>query len=159
LKGLDRVGGFKVDLASAYPYAMQFLPSMAGGHWEKLEDKAAIDLTRTPKKIFDSCILSIFRVRFNFYVDASWYPLPFRLANGTILYPRMGYGYYMRDDLLNAIDWCRKYKIPIKNALIIEEANFFHPAEDAVCPFNLIPDIYDKRIEFDKRDPKGTGRA
>jgi hypothetical protein len=61
--------------------------------------------------------------------------------------------------LLNAIDWCRKFKIPIKTALIIEEANLFHPAPDAVYPFTLIAEIYDKRIEFDKRDPKGPEQA
>jgi hypothetical protein len=159
LKGYyNKAAGYQIDLASAYPYAMQSLPSMVGGRWEKIEDKKARDLTRT-KRIFDSSILSIYRVRFNFYTDASFYPLPVRLPNGVILYPRIGYGYYMRDDLLNAIDWCRTYRIPIKIALIIEEANLFHPAVDAPYPFTLIADIYDKRIEFDKRDPKGPEQA
>jgi hypothetical protein len=78
------------------------------------------------------------------------------LPDGVILYPRMGYGYYMRDDVLSAMDWCKKFKIPIERAVIVEEANFFHPAENAVqVPFVLLQDIYAKRIEFDKRDPKG----
>jgi hypothetical protein len=39
LKGwYNKATGYQIDLASAYPYAMQFLPSMLGGHWEKLKD-------------------------------------------------------------------------------------------------------------------------
>lgn len=85
-------------------------------------------------------------IRFNFYMDAPFYALPYRLSESTILYPRMSSGYYIRDDVLNAIDWCRKFKVPIDKALIVEEANFFHPAENAGCPFVLLADIYAKRI-------------
>lgn len=77
------------------------------------------------------------------------------MPDSVILYPRMGYGYYMRDDVFDAFDWCRKHKIPIEKAVIIEEANFFHFAENAPYPFTLLADIYLKRIEFDKKDPKG----
>ena len=66
----------------------------------------------------------------------------------------------MRDDVLNAFDWCRKYKIPVEKAVIVEEANFFHPAGNAVAvPFAILRDVYAKRIEFDKRDPKGPEQA
>jgi hypothetical protein len=72
----------------------------------------------------------------------------------------MGSGYYIRDDVLNAIDWCRKFKVPIDKPLIVEKANFFHPAPDAAfVPFALIVDIFMKRIEFDKKDPKGPEQA
>ena len=56
-------------------------------------------------------------------------------SNNVILYPRAGYGNYMRDDVLNALDWCRKYKIPIEKAVIMEEANFFHPARRTLSGF------------------------
>jgi hypothetical protein len=158
LKGYSKSLGYQIDLASAYPYAMQFLPSMAGGRWEKwnADDDATKHLLNklTRKTVEKSCILSVFRVRFNFYSDAPSYPLPYRMKDGTILYPRMGYGY--------AFDWCRKNKIPTERAVIIEEANFFHPAPEAVQavkegkgPFALLKDVFDKRIEFDKADPKG----
>ena len=148
LKGYFKKPAYQYDLASAYPYAMQSLPSMKGGHWKKCE-------TATPKEIERSCILSIFRVKFCFYVDAPFYPLPFRLHDGVILYPRTGNGFYMRDDVLTAIAWCKKFKVPVEKALIIEEANFFHPAKDAVYLFKPIAVAYMKRIEFDKKDPKG----
>jgi hypothetical protein len=91
------------------------------------------------KTIEQSCILSIFRVRFNFYADAPFYGLPYRLPDSVILYPRMACGQYVRDDVLNAFDWCKKYKIPIEKAVTIEEANFFHPTPDAVAvPFGRL---------------------
>jgi hypothetical protein len=154
-----REPGYQVDLANAYPYDMQFMPSMAGGWWEKwYEQSLTCQIDQEDNRA--SCILSIFRVRFNFYVDAPFYALPYRLPDNAILYPRMGYGYYMRDDVLNALDWCKKYKIPVDKAVIIEEANFFHPAPDAVqVPFALLQDIYVKRIEFDKKDPKGPEQS
>ena len=34
-KGYMRKPGYQIGLANAYPYAMQFLPRMAGGRWEK----------------------------------------------------------------------------------------------------------------------------
>ena len=136
---------------SAYPYAMQFLPSMKEGRWEKTGQLK----TFTQKQIEQSCILSIFRVTFCFYKEAPFFPLPYRLADGVILYPKVGSGYYMRDDLLAAIAWCKKFKVSVSKALIIDEANFFHPAKDAGCPFVPISDAYMRRIEFDKKDPKG----
>jgi len=67
-KGYMHEPGYQLDLANAYPYGMQFLPRMAGGHWEKWDvtNPALSKLTR--KTVEQSCILSIFRVRFNFYV-------------------------------------------------------------------------------------------
>jgi hypothetical protein len=141
---------------------MQLVPSMTRGHWEKLEGEAARELTKRPgiERIEQSCILSIYRVRFNFYADAPFYALPYRLPDSVILYPRMGSGYYVRNDVLNAIDWCRKFKIPIEKASIVEEANVFHPSAIAMPgPFALIADIYAKRIEFDKKDPKGPEQS
>jgi len=138
---------------------MQFLPSMTGGHWEKWDADNPLLNKLTRKTVEQSCILSIFPVRFNFYADAPFYALPYRQADGVILYPRMGYGYYARDDVLNAFDWCKKFKIPIEKAVIVEEANFFHPAKDAVqIPFALLEDIYAKRIEFDNAIQKGRSK-
>jgi hypothetical protein len=77
------------------------------------------------------------------------------LPDDVILYPKTGSGYYMRDDVLAAIAWCKKFKVPVEKALVIEEANFFHPAPDAGYLFAPIAEAYMKRIEFDKQDSKG----
>jgi hypothetical protein len=42
----------------------------------------------------------------------------------------------MRDDVLSAMDWCRKCKIPIERAVIVAEANFFHPTAEAISALN-----------------------
>ena len=65
-----------------------------------MEGEAARELIKHPKQIEQSCILSIYRIRYNFYADAPFYAVPYRLPDGVILYPRMGAGYYMRDDVL-----------------------------------------------------------
>ena len=157
-KGLFDYTTFNYDLASAYPYAMQSLPSMRGGRWER-ETYPSGDIF---KRIEASCILSIFRVAFAFPIKTPFYPLPYRIADGSILYPQIGEGFYMRDDLLAAIDYCRKYKINPASAVIIKEANWFYPTDEASndvkngrAPFAPIAAAFDKRIEFDQKDPDG----
>src|ERR1700730_4349255 len=99
-KGYMNTPGYQVVEASAYPYGMQFLPRMAGGRWEKWDKAKVAQLKRMTRKTIE-------------------HPLPYRLPDSVILYPRMGYGYHIRDDVLNALDWCKKYKIPIEKAVTI----------------------------------------
>jgi hypothetical protein len=55
LKGYFKKPAYQYDLASAYNYAMQFLPSMTGGHWEKFAPEIILDApikqAATPKEI------------------------------------------------------------------------------------------------------------
>jgi len=202
-KGFFKNTTFNYDLASAYPYAMQFLPSMRGGRWEREQSDFSVrqshidrfkkvalalnidrieDLPFYPreqpdfsfkqsrvdmlKRIETSSILSIFKVKFCFKTDASFYPLPYRTHNGSILFPRIGFGYYMRDEVLTAIAWCKKFKEDAANALVIEEVNWFHPSDEAERdlkegrgPFAPVADAFLKRIEFDKNDPGGPEQS
>ena len=202
LKGFLLNTTYNYDLASAYPYAMQFLPSMCGGHWERtnsllrpIDSKKeaffsllqgdsdaktfvlgknnvaiggsdAVPCKETDRDILkriETCsILSIFKVKFCFKTVAPFYPLPYRMKNGAILFPSAGYGYYMRDDILAAIVWCKKFKEDAANAIVIEEANWFHPSAEAERdlkegrgPFVPIAEAFQKRIDFDKIDPGG----
>ncbi len=163
-KGFFRNTTFNYDLTSAYRYAMQSLPSMAGGRWKREVPDLSTRQFRVDifKRIEVSSILSIFRVSFGFATDAPFYPLPYRTGNDCILFPQIGHGYYMRDDLLAAVAWCKKFKIDPTNALVIEEANWFHPSDEAErdlkngCgPFAPVAEVFLKRIEFDKKDPGG----
>ncbi len=163
-KGFFKNTTFNYDLASAYPYAMQSLPSMRDGRWEREQPDYSIGHCRVDilKRIETSSILSIFKVKFCFKADAQFYPLPYRTRNGPILFPRIGFGYYMRDHLLAAIAWCKKFKEDAANALVIEEANWFHSSDEAESdlkigrgPFAPVANAFLKRIEFDKNDPGG----
>jgi len=164
VKGTYNYPAWQYDLSSAYPYAMQFLPSMRGGRWEQETPDTALKSQRDTllKRIERCSILSIFKVRFEFYKPAPFYPLPYRLENGCILYPQTGYGYYMRDDVLAAIAWCHKFGVSPQKALIVEVANWFHPSEEAEKdlregrgPFAPVAEAFKMRLEFDKKDPNG----
>jgi hypothetical protein len=157
-KGLIDYNTYNNDLASAYPYAMQSLPSMRGGRWEREKWPS----NNIFERIEAACRLSIFKVSFNFPIKAPFYPKPYRTADGLIIFSSAGEGFYMRDDVLSAIYFCQKYKIDPATALRVEEANWFHPTAEALDdlangrgPFAPIAAAFDKRIEFDQKDPGG----
>jgi hypothetical protein len=115
---------------------MQFMPSMTGKHWEKWDADNPLLNKLTRKTVEQSCILSIFRVRFNFY--AAKYQLKKRSSKR-----RMS---SIRRALSPSPPRPKGRERRAKDARV--------PNAVAV-PFAMLEDIYTKRIEFDKKDPKG----
>ncbi len=93
----------------------------------------------------------MFKVKFNFpkyekyhpdpgrAVFIPFYPLPYRLKGGGIIYPAYGYGWYMLDDVLAMITWLERFvpqypdrprKEQKETAVMIEETLLFHAATD-----------------------------
>lgn len=71
------------DINSAYPNHFRYLPSLAGGTWRKY--------TRgTPS----GELFSLVHVVYHFLPGLPFYPLFYREANGSILYPERGSGWY-----------------------------------------------------------------
>lgn len=66
------------DVRSAYPAAMTALPCLAHGRW--------VHQTRLPRQDATACI----RYRITDIGDRVWGPLPCRLPDGTICWPRAG---------------------------------------------------------------------
>jgi DNA polymerase type B, organellar and viral len=83
-KSIMMFGGREYKAALTFPERLQLIPRR-------------VDIL---KRIETCSILSIFKVKFDFKIVAPFYPLPYRTRSGSILFPRKGYGYYMRDHVL-----------------------------------------------------------
>jgi hypothetical protein len=111
-QGYARDGAFVYDLKSAYPAEMQHLPSMINGHvrhWSITDHRTGLDWG----EVETSSKISAFFIRWRlpvFYVDRSsgevrgvpFFPLPYRLKGGGILFCSEGSGWYMRDEAIAA---------------------------------------------------------
>lgn len=111
-QGYSEAGAFVFDLKSAYPAEMQDLPSMIGGrvrHWNVRDNPTGLDW----REVETSSKISAFFIRWRlppFYVDRTsgevhgvpFFPLPYRLKGGGILFCSEGSGWYMRDEAIAA---------------------------------------------------------
>ncbi len=111
-QGYSEAGAYVFDLKSAYPAEMQELPSMIGGrvrHWNIKDNPLGLDW----REVETSSKISAFFIRWRlppFYVDRTsgevrgvpFFPLPYRLKGGGILFCSEGSGWYMRDEAIAA---------------------------------------------------------
>lgn len=71
---------YAYDIASAYPYAMSLIPCMAHGKWRL-------------RKRWSGNMTAVVRYRLRAAKDCgAWGPLPYRLADGNIVFPRSSPG-------------------------------------------------------------------
>jgi hypothetical protein len=118
---LESASLFVYDIASAYPAGTVELPSMKGGKWSKGGYIAIRSLKSLRAEIERASMLSMFKIKFAFpkyekyHTDVGkavfipFYPLPYRCKGGGIIYPALGHGWYMRDDVLAMIAWLEKF--------------------------------------------------
>jgi hypothetical protein len=107
------------DIKSAYPSEMQELPSMIGGRfrdWNISDHSRGLDW----REVETASKISVFFIRWRlppFYVDREtgetrgvpFFPLPYRLPGGGILFSSEGCGWYMRDEAIAAKRWLEKF--------------------------------------------------
>jgi hypothetical protein len=122
-QGVLTTGGYVYDIRGAYPSEMPRLESMIGGsfrHWEM--DLGIMNWSRMLgwEQVENSSKISSFFVTWSlppFYVDKAtgvvrgvpFFPLPYRLPGGGILFPSRGCGWYSRDDIIGAKRWLEKF--------------------------------------------------
>jgi len=118
-QGYSEAGVFVYDLKSAYPAEMQELPSMIGGrvrHWNIKDNPTGLDW----REVETSSKISAFFVRWRlppFYVDRAsgevrgvpFFPLPYRLKGGGILFCSEGSGWYMHEEAIAAKRWLETF--------------------------------------------------
>jgi hypothetical protein len=118
-QGYSEAGAYVYDLKSAYPAEMQELPSMIGGpvrHWNIKDNPLGLDW----RDVEASSKISAFFIRWRlppFYVDRAtgqvrgvpFFPLPYRLPGGGILFCSEGSGWYMRDEAIAAKRWLETF--------------------------------------------------
>ena len=128
------------DIASAYPYAMTFLPCLACGAWRHVEG---------PRIMTDISKAALACIRFEVKPRSvaerhamAWAPLAFRDENGSICYPLNFNGWAWKPEVLSAmLGW--------PGLVAIHEAWVYDKKCDHT-PFGFMPDIYRRRVAIGK---------
>jgi len=126
------------DISSAYPHHASLLPCLQHSRWYKAKSERVLE--RSEFAIvggeIDRCM-------------ADWGPLPVRLRNGSIVFPRCGArGYWYRDEWLQARSW-PKSRLKFDHAFVLR-------AECECVPFKFLVDVFRERIRVGKNS--GAGR-
>ena len=159
------------DIASAYPSACVDLPSTRDGTWSHVEKAVFLKndgLERLKAIVANANVLSMFCVQWAFPIDRKparrrqpakpfpFFPLPYRMGRGAILFPSAGKAWIMRDELLGALEWIETF-FPSETArraipvFMVREQWLFSPANDEK-PFAFIRDLYALRAKTPKTD-------
>lgn len=126
------------DISSAYPYHATRLPCLQHSRWYKVRSEKALE--DVPYAIVGG---SIERCK------ADWGPLPVRLRNGSIVFPRSGArGYWYRDEWLQARGWPES-RLKFDHAYVLR-------SECHCQPFRFLNDVFAERIRVGKNT--GAGR-
>lgn len=129
---------FGYDISSAYPYHASTLPCLQHSRWYRVKRERALE-TSTDAIVggeIDRCA-------------ADWGPLPVRLRNGSIVFPRGGArGYWYRDEWLQARSWS-KTRLRFDHAYVLR-------CECECQPFRFLVDVFAERIRVGKNT--GAGR-
>lgn len=115
LRGLINCPIYQYDINSAYPNACRFLPS--------LHDKEWIFLPKTKLKQLEKDHFALLNVEWKLPYETRVGPLPFRLNDNTIIFPRSGKGWYHNIEVQTAIK--KGYKIKILEAWVLPKPYLF----------------------------------
>lgn len=154
-----RAGHFRgpvwgIDINSAYPDAIRYLPSLSEGRW--------VTNTRVSKPYlygvyhchWDAEKLGIVRVEGNARYTELAMPLFHRTSKGTILFPIETKGWYWGPEVLALL---QNYPDAIeKGALVIDKGYEFVDWE--TLPFTFVEDMYNERAEM-KRNKQASEKA
>lgn len=136
LTGYSSENVYEYDINSAYPWALQDVPSLAGGRWVThtgYHDPGTDFVLHYV--VFTGHINNVNRP----------YPLPFRKQDGNVSFPRHVVGWYWGPEVAVA----QKYVDQYGGSLAVQETRVFYPVTD-VRPFAFIGPIYKLRLALKK---------
>ena len=127
------------DISSAYPYHASQLPCLEHGQWEPVSKERKI----TGRNVVHALVRGHIRD-----AEGDWGPLPVRLPNATIVFPRAGAsGWWWRDEWLAAREGWKG--LQFESAYVLRK-------ECDCKPFEFIPAIFELRKQVGK--DTGAGR-
>jgi len=124
---------YGADIASAYPYHARSLPCLAHGTWERVLDEGRAD----------AASVALYRYAVTDVGERSWGPLPCRMPDGSILYPRGGWSGWA---------WASEYRAAQRGWSGVHwggEAWVWHAGCDHQ-PFSGILPMYRERVKLGK---------
>jgi len=137
--GLIRGPVYAYDISSAYPYHASQLPCLEHGRWVRVTRERAL----TGKE----CAHALVHGHVH-HAPGDWGPLPVRLANGSIVFPRSGAsGWWWRDEWLAAREgWPKGLKFD--HAYVLRR-------ECDCKPFDFLPQLFAHRRAVGKESGEG----
>ncbi len=145
---LGRIVGpvYGIDINSAYPYALTFVPTLKeGGFWQHVDSPPA-----------DTSTFGVYRIRYcdPRYVSRNYgfpqrsdkfHPFPHRTKRGQITYPAITEGWYWTPEVRAAMDNCPEL-------VEVYEGYEWRPASDEYPWRIVLNDLYEKRQAFKKNN-------
>ena len=125
------------DIVSAYPAALEHLPSMEGTWLTGL---------RSP--------WALYRVRFAFPKDLPWYPLPYRTSTGAVLFPQTGEGIYCVPEFAAASAFVDRFGGFLDSEAVLS----FVPDDEGARPFGFVREVFEERARC-KREGNAAEKA
>lgn len=120
------------DISSAYPYHASQLPCLQHSRWVRVKRERTLE----------NCVDAIVGGEID-RCNADWGPLPVRLRNGTIVFPRSGArGYWYRDEWLAARGWPNS-RLKFDHAYVLR-------CECECQPFKFLIDVFHERVRVGK---------
>lgn len=125
---------FGYDITSAYPYHASRLPCLEHGRWTRVRSERKLEADGVVHALVCG---SIERCK------ADWGPLPVRLQNGSIVYPRGGAsGIWYREEWLAARSW-QDTRLRFEKAYLLR-------SECECQPFAFLLDVFAERLRVGK---------
>lgn len=128
---------YNLDISSAYPYQLCFLPCLKHGTWERTKER----------KDLETCLHALVKYGLNEanISITNWAPFPFRTADGSICFPiESGGGWVYKDEYLAGEN--------IFSHVEFREA-WIYKSKCSCQPFAQIPNYYCERIRIGKEGP------
>ena len=132
---------YSADISSAYPYELCFLPCLLHGKWRRTKNRSIMERARAAvvRYALDE------PARPKEAAEAAWAPFPFRVPDGSIVYPRAsGGGWIWREEFLAG-------ERLFPNAHMVEA--WAYECQCGCVPFAEIPRYYRERVRIGKEGP------
>ncbi len=120
------------DIISAFPYSAMQCFSM--------RDCEQVVCARYSGENSGENPNSIWHVTWDLPSDTKICPFPFRLEDGSIIYPYTGEGYYWQCEIKAALEHYKRY-------ITVYEGYIFLPTDERK-PFDFIPEVFNQRRRF-----------
>lgn len=144
---------YEYDLCSAYPAAMQHLPSLVGGTWTHHTGNPQLS-SRGGKQHF-----AIYRVRWQMFPEFAEQPcpFPFRQSNAAMVFPFDGENWVWWPEF-DAAWRANTARIEVLEAWTYEPPRSQSPSRttnDPVRPFAFVPEKYEERMRLKRAGDGG----
>ena len=135
---------FQLDINSAYPHAMRYLPCLLHGEWEHVTGGLPTGrvYASKPRGVRGERLALMYGSFERRGAPTIWYGLPVRTSTGGIVYPAAGRGWY----------WSFEINSAKHQEFTCEEAWIYRRTCDCQ-PLGFVADVYTKRKALGKDGP------